>query len=165
MHGKAAQKMGASPRYRRAMPGRGPCFASPFKVSKEPRAGDQRESAKSTSTYISLDSLLWLVASLLWDLVEHLGPKRGAKLWDRFEIHYAPKHDSWLNQAEIEISMFSRGCLGKDRIATVATLTKRAAAWTRRMNDERRTINWRFTRAKARAKFRYLPFKSSDGQH
>ena len=62
-------------------------------------------------------------------LVTHLGPKRGAKLWDRFEVHYTPKHGSWLNQAEIEISMFSRECLGKDRIASRVTLAKRVAAW------------------------------------
>jgi len=97
-------------------------------------------------------------------LVSHLGPKRGTKLWDRFEVHYTPKHGSWLNQAEIEISMFSRGCLGKDRIATQATLTKRAAAWERRMNEERRKINWRFTRLKAREKFKYSPVKSTDGR-
>jgi hypothetical protein len=96
-------------------------------------------------------------------LIKHLGPKRGAKLWDRFKIHYTPKHGSWLNQAEIEISMFSRGCLGNDRIATRTTLAKRAAAWTTRMNDERRRIDWQFTRAKARKKFGYLRAKSSDG--
>jgi hypothetical protein len=96
-------------------------------------------------------------------LIKHLGPKRGANLWDRFEVHYTPKHGSWLNQAEIAISMFSRGCLGKDRIATRVTLAKRAAAWARRINEEQRKINWRFTRAKARAKFRYSPVKSPDG--
>ena len=98
-------------------------------------------------------------------LLKNLGPKRGANLWRRFEVHYTPKHGSWLNQAETEISMFSRGCLGKDRIATRATLAKRAAAWTRRMNQERRKINWRFTRLKARAKFRYSGVKSGDGRH
>ena len=97
-------------------------------------------------------------------LIKHLGPKRGANLWDRFEVHYTPKHGSWLNQAEIAISMFSRGCLGKDRIATRITLAKRAAAWTRRVNEERRKINWRFTRVKARSKFGYSPVKSSDGR-
>lgn len=97
-------------------------------------------------------------------LVKHLGAKRGANLWDRFKVHYTPKHGSWLNQAEIEISMFSRECLGKDRIATLATLTKRASIWTRRMNEERRKINWRFTRVKARTKFNYSPVKSSDGK-
>ena len=86
-------------------------------------------------------------------LINHLGTKRGSNLWNRFEVHYTPKHGSWLNQAEIEISMFSRGCLGKDRIATIATLTKRAEAWATRMNEECRKIDWRFTRLKARAKF------------
>ena len=61
------------------------------------------------------------------------------------------------SQAETEISMFSRECLGKDRIATPITLAKRAAAWVRWMNEERRTINWGFTREKARAKFKYQP--------
>jgi len=97
-------------------------------------------------------------------LVKHLGPKRGANLWDRFVVHYTPKHGSWLNQAEIEISMFSRECLGKDRIATLATLSKRAAAWEKRLNEERRKINWRFTREKARRKFRYSTGKSPDGR-
>ena len=98
-------------------------------------------------------------------LITHLGPKRGAKLWDRFVVHYTPKHGSWLNQAEIEISMFSRECLGKDRIATLTTLSKRAAAWQQRMNEERRKINWGFTRERARAKFGYLPSKSCEGRH
>lgn len=89
-------------------------------------------------------------------LVEALGPKRGHNLWNRFKVHYTPKHGSWLNQAETEISMFSRECLGKDRIACAATLRKRAAAWEKRMNQEKRKIDWRFTRKKARAKFKYI---------
>ena len=98
-------------------------------------------------------------------LVTHLGSKRGANLWDRFQVHYTPKHGSWLNQAEIEISMFSRECLGKDRIATRTTLAKRSAAWEQRVNDERRKINWKFTRTKARIKFKYSPAESADGRH
>lgn len=81
-------------------------------------------------------------------LIENLGPKRGSNLWDRFKVHYTPKHGSWLNQAEIQISMFSRGCLGKDRIATRMTLAKRAAKWEHRMNKEKRKIDWNFTRKK-----------------
>jgi len=59
--------------------------------------------------------------------------------------------------------VLARGCLGKDRIATLVTLSKRAATWTQRMNDERRKIDWRFTRAKARTKFGYSRAKSSAG--
>ena len=74
-------------------------------------------------------------------LTTSLGPKRGAKLWLRFHVHYTPKHGSWLNQAEIEISMFSRQCLGRDRIATIKTVAKRAAAWEKRMNRAQVKIN------------------------
>ena len=62
-----------------------------------------------------------------------------------------------LNQAETEISMLSRECLGKDRIATRVTLARRAAAWTQHVNEEQRKITWRFTREKARIKFNYPP--------
>ena len=81
--------------------------------------------------------------------------KRGTKLWERFEVHYTPKHASWLNQAETQISMFSQECLGRDRIASIVTLKKRSSAWARRATNERRTINWKFTRAKARKTFYY----------
>lgn len=88
-------------------------------------------------------------------LLDHLGPRRGAKLWDRLHVHYTPKHASWLNQAETEISMFSRECLGKDRIASLATLRKRTDAWARDANRRRRKIIWKFTTTKARKKFGY----------
>ena len=91
----------------------------------------------------------------LKSLTKTLGPKRGANLWARFEIHYTSKHASWLNQAETQISMYSRECLGKDRIATIPTLQKRSLAWAKRATSERRTINWQFTRAKARKSFNY----------
>ena len=88
-------------------------------------------------------------------LIDHLGPKRGANLWSRFEVHYTPKHASWLNQAEAQISMYSKECLGKDRIASIATLKKRSSAWTIRANLASRKINWKFTREKARKTFKY----------
>lgn len=91
----------------------------------------------------------------LKSLTTHLGPKRGANLWARFKVHFTPKHASWLNQAETQISMYSRECLGKDRIATIATLQKRSEAWVKSANANRRTINWKFTKAKARKTFRY----------
>ncbi|RYF18775.1 MAG: hypothetical protein EOO77_10815 [Oxalobacteraceae bacterium] len=48
-------------------------------------------------------------------LVKRFGENEGLRLWERFAIHYTPKHASWLNQAEIQISMLSRECLGKRR--------------------------------------------------
>lgn len=88
-------------------------------------------------------------------LIETLGPKRGENLWNRFTVHYTPKHASWLNQAETEISLFSRECLGKDRIASMITLKKRAQAWEKDANQRKRQINWTFTTDKARKKFGY----------
>ena len=65
------------------------------------------------------------------------------------------KHGSWLNQAEIEISLFSRECLGLRRIPSSRDLRREAQAWNRKMNRGHVVINWKFTRKKARQKFGY----------
>lgn len=88
-------------------------------------------------------------------LVERYGERIGGLLWDRFTVHYTPKHGSWLNQAEIEISLFSRQCLGQRRIPSLADLRREAQAWNRKMNRNQIKIDWKFTRKKARQKFRY----------
>jgi transposase len=88
-------------------------------------------------------------------LVDRYGERIGGLLWDRFTVHYTPKHGSWLNQAEIEISLFSRQCLGLRRIPSLRDLNREAQAWNRRMNRGRVVINWKFTRKKARLKFSY----------
>ena len=88
-------------------------------------------------------------------LAERYGEKIGGLLWDRFTVHYTPKHGSWLNQAEIEIGLFSRQCLGKRRIPSLAELQREARAWNRNMNRNRVKIDWKFTRKKAREKFSY----------
>ena len=71
-------------------------------------------------------------------------------------MHYTPKHGSWLNQAEIEISLFARQCLGRRRIGEVGQLRRQAKAWNRRANRDRITIKWKFTRKLARLKLNYL---------
>ena len=88
-------------------------------------------------------------------LTDHYGEEQGGALWDRFTLHYTPKHGSWLNQAEIEISLFSRQCLGQRRLPSLGDLRREARAWCRRMNRDRVTIDWRFTRKQARLKFGY----------
>jgi len=88
-------------------------------------------------------------------LVDRFGPQEGEALWNRFTVHYTPKHGSWLNQAEIEISLFSRQCLGKRRIAGLGLLQQQASAWNCRMNHRRVRIDWRFDRKQARRKFHY----------
>jgi len=70
-------------------------------------------------------------------LVERFGDTAGTWLWNRFKVHYTPKHGSWLNQAEMEVGLFSRQCLGKRRIEDIAALRKQARAWNRRVNKDR----------------------------
>jgi len=88
-------------------------------------------------------------------LTDAFGPDMGGEIWDRFTVHYTPKHGSWLNQAEIEIGIFSRQCLGKRRIPNLKTLRRESRAWNRRMNRDRVKINWKFNRKAARRKFGY----------
>jgi transposase len=88
-------------------------------------------------------------------LVETFGEEVGNELWSRFTVHYTPKHGSWLDQAEIEISLYSRQCLGQRRIGSIAELRTQTAAWKRSVNRQRLTIDWRFSVADARKKFRY----------
>lgn len=73
----------------------------------------------------------------------------------RLEIHHTPKHGSWLNIAECELSALTRQCL-KDRTPDRKTLQKRLRAWTRDRNAKQRGVNWRFTTADARIKLKQL---------
>ena len=88
-------------------------------------------------------------------LTDLYGAELGKEIWSRFTIHYTPTHGSWLNQAEIEIGIFSRQCLGTRRIPDLKTLRREARAWNRRINRARTRINWTFDRKAARRKFGY----------
>nr|WP_306414343.1 IS630 family transposase [Corallococcus exiguus] len=85
------------------------------------------------------------------------GLRAGRRLWRRFTPHYTPVHGSWLNQAEVAISLLSRQCLGKRRIPTLDRLRGETQAWQKWANRNRIRIRWRFTVPKARAKFHYQP--------
>lgn len=93
-------------------------------------------------------------------VVDRFGKAVGNWIWNRFTLHYTPKHGSWLNQAEMEISLFSRQCLGRRRIGSIPELRQQARAWDRRVNRDHTTIQWKFTRRKARRTLRYS-FKRS----
>lgn len=88
-------------------------------------------------------------------LAKVFGEEMAAEVWDRFTVHYTPTHGSWLNQAEIEIGIFSRQCLGKRRIPSLKILKAEARAWNRSMNRHQVKIAWKFDRKAARNKFRY----------
>ena len=72
-------------------------------------------------------------------------------------MHYTPLHGSWLNQAEIELSLVARKCLGTRRIPVLATLVDEVRAWNTRASHQQTRIDWQFTRKDARRKFAYKP--------
>jgi len=88
-------------------------------------------------------------------LYEAFAPAEAARLRARFEVHHTPKHGSWLNIAEIELSALARGCLAR-RIPDRGTLARQIAAWERARNLTARSLRWHFTAADARTKLRKL---------
>lgn len=101
---------------------------------------------------------------LVWDnlnthapasLYKAFEPAEARRLLDRLEIHYTPKHGSWLNIAEIELSVFTKQCLGR-RISQVATLRSEAKAWANSRNGAQRGVDWQFTNDKARVRLKRL---------
>ncbi len=75
-------------------------------------------------------------------------------IWNSFTVHHTPAHGSWLNQAEIEVGLFSRQCLGHRRIPDLKTLRREVRAWNRRTNRAQTKIQWTFDRKGARRVFR-----------
>src|SRR4051794_36846106 len=88
-------------------------------------------------------------------LYEAFPPEEAKRLADRLEIHHTPKHGSWLNQAEIELSVLARQCLSR-RIAHQDTLKRQIEGWEERRNAARPQIKWQFTTQDARIKLRSL---------
>ncbi len=82
-------------------------------------------------------------------------PEEAKRIWDKLEFHYTPKHGSWLNMAEIELSVLSRQCLDR-RIPDQPTLIREVAAWEAERNARHATVQWRFTTADARIKLKRL---------
>jgi hypothetical protein len=82
-------------------------------------------------------------------------PEEARRLVNRFEFHFTPKHGSWLNMAEIELSVLSRQCINQ-RIPDVLTLRKKALAWQDDRNYSVVKVDWRFSTADARIKLKQL---------
>jgi hypothetical protein len=82
-------------------------------------------------------------------------PAEARRIIEKLEIHYTPKHGSWLNMAEIELSVLSRQCT-KARIPDQATLRAKITAWQERRNRKQATVHWRFTTDDARIKLHRL---------
>ena len=82
-------------------------------------------------------------------------PAEARRLVERLEIHHTPKHGSWLNMAEIELSVLARQCLA-ERMDNREHLAREVAAWEHQRNAVATHINWRFTTADARIKLKHL---------
>lgn len=91
----------------------------------------------------------------LASLYDAFAPEEARRIVEKLEIHYTPKHGSWLNMAEIEFSILSKQCLNR-RIPDQATLKSEVAAWKNKRNSAANTVNWRFTTADARIKLHRL---------
>lgn len=88
-------------------------------------------------------------------LYEAFDPKEARRLAERLEIHYTPKHGSWLNMAEIELSALKGQCLDR-RIADMSIMRSEVAAWEKDRNNKTKKIIWQFTTSDARIKLRRL---------
>lgn len=88
-------------------------------------------------------------------LYETFPPKEARRLAERLDIHYTPKHGSWLNMAEIELSVLKGQCLDR-RIADMATMQTEVAIWETARNNRVNRIDWQFTTSDARVKLKRL---------
>jgi len=88
-------------------------------------------------------------------LYEAFEPAEARRLIDRLEIHYTPKHGSWLDMAETELSILTKQCLDR-RIPDHPTLIREIAAWENQRNESKSTVDWQFTTENARFKLKRL---------
>lgn len=141
----------------------------------EPLAGWRYTEAKEQRTRIDwAGSIKWLIDEqyptaeqviLVCDnlnthnvasLYEAFPPDEALRLAKRLEIHHTPKHGSWLDIAEIELSALGNQCLAKRRISNVKELNEELAAWNTERNASQKGVNWQFTTDDARIKLKHL---------
>lgn len=89
-------------------------------------------------------------------LYDTFPPEKARRLASRLEIHYTPKHGSWLNMAECELSSLGRQCLGTRRIPDRQTLRNELNPWCHDRNEKQKGIDWQFTTEDARVKLKRL---------
>lgn len=140
----------------------------------EPLAGYRRVNARTqrtridwahevdqllTNDYPDAEKVILVMDNLnthsIGSLYEAFEPAKARALAERLEIHHTPKHGSWLNIAEIELSALTRQCLNR-RIADLDTLNTELTAWQTATNTNQRQVNWHFTTTNARTRLRHL---------
>ncbi len=107
---------------------------------------------KATTITLVLDNLNTHVGGSLY---KAFPPQEAQRLLQKLEIHYTPKHGSWLNMAEIELSILGRQCLNR-RIPDPSTMRKYVRAWEGERNSYSKPMDWRFTTDDARIKLKKL---------
>jgi hypothetical protein len=147
--------------------------ANVFMIS-QPLAGTRHVEVTQRRTAVDFANVLKLIADDLYEdaqkivlvmdnlnthklssLYQAFEPAEARRLWERFEVHHTPKHGSWLNIAEIELSVLSRQCLDQ-RFADQEELTKAVDAWLIDRNERGVGVNWQFTTKDARIKLKHL---------
>lgn len=88
-------------------------------------------------------------------LYEAFEPSEARRIWERLELHHTPKHGSWLDMAEIELSAFTKGCLNR-RLGTMEEVDKESKAWYQDRNKRQKGIDWQFSIGDARIKLKHL---------
>jgi len=150
------------------------CGTCSIFVWAEPLAGRRRINARQqrtridwahevdqllTSDYPNAEKVVLVMDNLnthtVGSLYEAFEPAKAFTLAQRLEIHHTPKHGSWLNIAEIELSALTRQCLDR-RIADLDALNTELAAWQTATNADQRQVNWHFTTSDARTRLRHL---------
>ena len=89
-------------------------------------------------------------------LYEAFSPEEAFRLAQRLELHFTPKHGSWLNIAEIELSALAAQCLGDRRIPDIISLNRELSAWNTQRNQSQKGVDWQFTTDEARTKLKRL---------
>jgi hypothetical protein len=109
--------------------------------------------------YPQAERITWVMDNLNThtgaSLYKAFPPEEARRILDKLDIHYTPKHGSWLNMAEIELSILSRQCLDR-RIPDQQTLKKEVTAWQATRNAIRKPMEWRFDKDKTRVKLKKL---------
>jgi hypothetical protein len=109
--------------------------------------------ADAEKVVLVMDNLNTHVTSSLY---EAFHPEEAFRLAQRLEIHHTPKHGSWLDIAEIELSALASQCLGERRISSIEALNKELAAWEIKRNTAQKGVDWHFTTTDARTKLKRL---------
>ena len=136
-------------------------------MAVEPKSGKHFMKVTKTRTKADFAIFIWELLYVVYSQVEKIivvldnlnthfvksfyetfSKDKADKLLERVEFYYTPKHASWLNMAEIEISMLEEECIGR-RIGTEKQLIDEINEWVKQVNQEKRKINWKYTKRDA----------------